>query len=563
MMRETLRFLASPVRTLSAAVYVLAASAFLSSLLALVRDRLFAHVFGASTELDIYFAAFRIPDLLFVAVGSLVSVYILIPELVRRNSEDQKRYIDTVIVGFSALAVMLSVLTFYLAPGLLETLFPRFAAEGLGGTLVLLTRIMLLQPILLGLSNIFASITQTRERYFLYALSPILYNLGIISGLLVFYPFLGMAGLAWGVVLGAALHVGIQIPSVMRDGFFRRLPVFWEPRAFFETMKISIPRTLALSVNQIVPLGLTILAAALSQGSVAVFMFAFNLMSVPLAVIGSSYSVAAFPTLASAASTGRMHDFLRHVATATRYVLFWSLPAIALIIVLRAHIVRVVLGSGSFDWTDTRLTAAIFALLAVSLAAHSLILLLTRAYYASGRTFVPFFIAVGTSAGTIGCASLFIGFFADERILRLVETIMRLEDVPGSSVLALPLAYSLVSVMAAFAMVVHFQYRFGEFLSRVSSAFSQGTLAAIAVGSVAYLTLIALGPLTLSSTLLSVFLRGAAAGIAGIVAGMLVYWLLGNREYFETIAAVRGRLWRTSVPPPHATPAEEVGPSNP
>src|SRR3989338_8352791 len=116
MMRETLRFLASPVRSLSSAVYILAASALLSSFLALGRDRLFAHTFGAGTELDLYYAAFRIPDLIFVAMGSLVSVYILIPELSRRTAEGQKRYIDTIVVGFSMLAVALSIGAFFLAP---------------------------------------------------------------------------------------------------------------------------------------------------------------------------------------------------------------------------------------------------------------------------------------------------------------------------------------------------------------------------------------------------------------------------------------------------------------
>src|SRR3989344_1779466 len=184
--------------------------------------------------------------------------------------------------------------------------------------------------------------------------------------------------------------------------------------AFLETVAISIPRTLTLSMNQLAFVGLTVLAAALSEGSIAVFMFAFNLMSVPLVVIGASYSVAAFPTLASALSKGRVSEFIEYVATAARYVLFWSLPAVALIVVLRAHIVRVVLGSGSFDWTDTRLTAAVFAILILSLAAQGLSLLLTRAYYAAGRTFVPFFISVGSCAATIILAGVFLDILANE-----------------------------------------------------------------------------------------------------------------------------------------------------
>lgn len=562
MMRETLRFLASPVRSLSGAVYVLAASALVSSILALVRDRLFAHQFGAGVELDIYYAAFRIPDLIFVAVGSLVSVYILIPELARRKPEEQRRYIDTVIVGFSALAASLSLVAFFLAPKLLSALFPQFIEAGEFSVLLDLTRIMLLQPILLGLSNILASITQARERYLLYALSPILYNLGIIAGLLVLYPFFGMTGLAWGVVVGACMHVAIQLPSAVRDGFFARLPHFHEPRMFAETIGISIPRTLALSMNQVSFLGLTVLAAALSQGSIAVFMFAFNLMSVPLAIIGASYSVAAFPTLASALSSGRVGEFLEFVSTAARYVIFWSLPAIALIVVLRAHVVRVVLGSGAFDWTDTRLTAAVFALLSLSLAVQGLSLLITRAYYAAGRTFVPFVIAIGSGVATIFLASMLITVFANGGVLGILERIMRLEDVPGSSVLALPLAYAIASLLATSVLIFVFERKYAGFFSRIAPALWQGTLAACAAGSAAYMALFMLGPLTLSPTLLSVFLRGSAGGVAGILAAALVYALLRNREFMETIAVVQNRLWKT--PTPLAKPissAEEVGPS--
>ncbi|OGG80715.1 hypothetical protein A3A39_00110 [Candidatus Kaiserbacteria bacterium RIFCSPLOWO2_01_FULL_54_13] len=564
MVREALRFLATPVRSLSAAVYVLAASALLSSILALLRDRLFAHAFGAGTELDLYYAAFRIPDLIFVATGSLVSVYILIPELFRRSEDEKKSYIDTIVVGFSALAAILSLVAFYFAPDLLEALFPQFASAGYLSTLTSLSRIMLLQPIFLGLSNILASITQSKERYMLYALSPILYNLGIVAGLLVFYPVLGMSGLAWGVVLGAALHVGIQLPSVVSDGFFRAWPRLREPSALIETVAISIPRTLTLSMNQVAFLGLTVLASALSTGSIAVFMFAFNLMSVPLSVIGASYSVAAFPTLASALSNGRVSEFMGYVSTAARYVLFWSIPVIALIIVLRAHVVRVVLGSGSFDWTDTRLTAAVFVLLSVSLAAQGLTLLLARAYYAAGRTFVPFFVAVGSCTITILLARSLIDLLADERVLRFVENIMRIEDVPGSSILALPLAYSFVSILSTLVLALHFERRFGGFFLRIASAFWHGIFAGIGAGAAAYATLVLVGPLTLSSTLLSVFLRGFAGGIAGVAAGALIYWLLGSREYLETISSIRGKLWREPLPlaQPIAS-AEEIGPSSP
>src|SRR3990167_5015951 len=247
MVNRALRFLSYEVRGLHSAVYVIALSSLLSSLLALLRDRLLAHEFGASATLDIYYAAFRIPDLIFVGTGALVSVYILIPALARRSIQEQHAYIDTVLIGFSAIAVAVSTVAALLAPAILSALFPEITAAGHSETLVGLTRLMLLQPIFLGLSNIFGAITQIRQRYALYSLSPLLYNVGIICGVLIFYPLWGITGLALGVVLGAFLHVGIQLPSVLSDGFFRSVPMRFRPSVFLQTVAISIPRALALS----------------------------------------------------------------------------------------------------------------------------------------------------------------------------------------------------------------------------------------------------------------------------------------------------------------------------
>lgn len=559
----SLRFLSAETSNLERAVSILAGSALLSSLLALFRDRLLAHTFGAGVELDLYYAAFRVPDLLFVTIGALVSVYILIPELARRGTSGEKDYIDTIVAGFSLLAVFVSGLVALFAPTILSSIFPAFVENGQLPTLVLLTRIMLLQPILLGLSNILAAVTQIRTRYTLYALCPILYNTGIIVGIIFFYPLFGLSGLAWGVVLGATLHLSIQLPSIIRDGFFRRLPWIREPSSLITTALISVPRSLALSVNQIAFVGLTALAATLSPGSVAVFMFAFNLQSVPLAVIGASYSVAAFPTLAAAHANGKSHEFIRHVTIAARHVIFWSIPALALIIVLRAHIVRVVLGSGGFDWTDTRLTAACVAVLSLAILSQGLTLLLVRGYYAAGRTFVPFFVALGSATGTLLLAVLYLSAFGREGIVLFMETMLRVENLEGTAVLALTLAFTTMSILSTIMLAILFEIHFGRFFGAVRRTFFESLAAALTGAFVAYATLAAIGELSVTSTLGSVFLRGFFGGTAGLAAIAAVYWIIGNREFSETIAA----LWAKFVEGPRerievvAPSAEDIGPS--
>lgn len=542
--RDAIRFLSLEVHGLQAAVYVLAGAALLSSLLALVRDRLLASAFGASTTLDIYYASFRIPDLIFVAMGALVSVYMLIPELARRSEGEQKDYIDTIIVGFSVCAVAVAALAALAAPAILPKLFPQLSAQGFSDPLIMLTRIMLLQPILLGFSNILAGVTQARQRYALYAVSPLLYNLGIIAGVLVFYPALGLPGLAWGVVLGSLMHVGIQIPSLIGDGFLTRMPKLRDPGALIRTVTVSVPRALALSMNQLAFLGLTALAGLLSTGSIAVFMFAYNLAAVPLSIIGASYSVAAFPTLALALSKGETEEFVRHVATAARYVFFWSMPASALILVLRAHIVRVILGSGAFNWDDTRLTAAAFALLSLSLAAQGIMLLLVRGYYAAGKTFMPFVVAAGVAGGTLlfGTFGLFV--LTDQTLLRLTEHFLRVDGIPGSNVLVLAFSYALATILGAFVLALHFERRFKGLLKQVAPAAVESLIAAFAGALGTYIFLGLASSFVVSSTTVSIFVQGLAAGLCGILVAGVTYFILGSREFTDTYASMHARMWR-------------------
>lgn len=544
---RTFSFFTTEVRGMHVAAYVLGISSLLSSLLALFRDRLFAHTFGAGIELDLYYAAFRIPDLLFVALGALVSVYVLIPVLSTRDEKGQREYIDTILFSFSVFALVTSTLAAYAAPSLIRFLFPELATGDTHALLVFLTRVLLLQPILLGLSNIVAAITQYKHRYFLYALSPIVYNLGIILGLVFLYPKLGLPGLVWGVVGGAALHFLIQIPSAISEGFFRSAPCIHDWRSILDTVRISIPRALTLSMSQLSFLGLMVFAGLLPTGSISIFMFAFNLQAVPLGIIGASYSVAAFPTLAKLAQNGSK-EFLTYVSTAARHILFWSMPILALLVILRAHVVRVILGTGEFNWTDTRLTAAALALFALSLTAQSFTLLLVRAYYASGKTLVPFIVTTVTAAVALIVSLLILVIFQDLTAMTFVESMLRVEDLFGTKVLALPLAYSLAALSGSIVLALHFNAKYPGFLGAIANAFWESVTAAFFAGVAAYSTLVVLGTVTLASTLGSVFMRGGVAGVVGIVTAALVYYLLGSREFNEAVQAIKRRMWREVEP---------------
>jgi putative peptidoglycan lipid II flippase len=478
----------------------------------------------------------------------VVSVYVLIPELARRSEEEQHRYLDAIIAAFFLLAAVLSVVAAFVAPAILSWLFPNIVAAGQLPQLVFLARIMLLQPILLGLSNIFAAVTQARHRYALYAMSPLLYNLGIILGIAGFYPLMGLPGLALGVVLGAILHMAVQVPSVMADGFLKRLPHTLDWAALSATAYISVPRAMALSMTQLAYLGLLSIAGMVASGSIAIFVFAYNLQSVILSVIGASYSVAAFPSLAAALSRGDREGFVTNVANAARQIFFWSLPATALAIVLRAHIVRTILGSGAFDWTATRLTAATLAILVLAVAAQGLMLLLVRGYYAAQRTFVPFVVSAAVAAATLACSWAVLPAFGYPGILVFIQSLMRLSDVPGTGVLAPAVGFAFASIVGVIILAIHFDRTFGGFLRQVHLSFSQSAAASLCAAAVAYIVLALSAPITFASTVLSVFSHGLIAGLAGIAAAALMYRLMGNEEYAETATAIQARLWRMRIP---------------
>jgi len=552
MVSRILRTLHREISGLHEAAYLLGSFALLSQVLALVRDRLLAHTFGAGAVLDVYYAAFRVPDVIFASVASLVSFSILIPflaERLARDKEEARRFMDNIFSLFLLCMIAVTAVIFFLAPFLAPRLFPGFSLTVVRDELVPLMRVMLLSPILLGLSSHFATITQVYRKFFLYAVSPLLYNIGIIAGVVFFYPLFGFLGLGYGVVLGALLHFAVQLPFIVKESnFLPRFRFHINVREVRDVVLLALPRTLALSAQQIALLVLFSLASLLGEGSVAVFSLALNLQSVPLSVIGTSYSVAAFPTLARLFSNGEKKEFFDHMVLAIRHVIFWSLPALVLFIILRAQIVRVIYGSGRFSWTDTRLTAASLALFAFSLVAQNLILLFVRGYYAAGKTKKPLVVTVGASLVTVGSAFLLLHLFASFSLFRyFMESLFEVDGLVGTSVLMLPLSYSIGSLCALGAFLILFQRDFAAFSSRIGTALFQSFAASVVMGFVAHLFLRALSPFLNMHTVLGVFLQGLLAGIGGILAGVIVLAVLKNEELHEIAKSLRRKFWRASV----------------
>jgi putative peptidoglycan lipid II flippase len=551
------------IRGLHEAAYLLAFFAIASQILALIRDKILAFTFGAGHTLDLYYAAFRIPDLIYVTIASTVSASVLIPFLIDyfdKSEERGKTLVDSVFTVFFAAMIVVSIIAYILAPWLIRTLLPGFAHDVDFNQLVTAMRIMLFSPFFLGLSNFFSSVTQMNRRFLIYSLSPILYNIGIIFGTLVFYRYLGLAGLIWGVALGACLHMAVQIPFIIRTNAFPHFVLHIDWPSIKRVVFLSLPRTLTLSANQLASFFLIALASLMAGGSISIFNFANNLQSVPLTIIGVSYSSAAFPTLSKLFSSGKREEFLTEMAISARHIIFWSLPVTALFIVLRANIVRVILGAGAFDWNDTRLTAAALSLFVISMAGQGLILLYVRAYYSQGLTRKPLIVNIFSAVLIAG-----LGYFLDKAYYAwpmfqyFIQSLLKVSDQVGVGVLMLPLAFSIGAIVNTFLHWYIFNRDFPGFGKRLGDVFFQSLSSAVIGGYATYLGLRFFNLFFPLTTTFNVFMQGFLAGLFGIVVCVAVFILMKNPEIVEVWRTLHSKIWKAKIVAP--SPEDSVLPS--
>ena len=548
MVKRVLKIFHKEISGLHEAAYLLAFFAILSQLLGLIRDRLLAYSFGAGSTLDIYYAAFRIPDLIFVTAASIVSISVLVPFLIEKldhGSADGKKFIDNVFSFFFILISGTSLLAYFLIPYLVPFIFPGLNEADKISELVTITRILLLSPIFLGLSNFFASITQVYRRFLIYALSPLLYNIGIIIGIVFLYPIFGLKGLVFGVIIGAIFHFSIQIPFVRGQGLIPHFLFSIDFPGIKKVIFLSIPRTITLGITQIGLIFLVSFASRMSEGSISIFNFSWNLQSVPLSIIGVSYSIAAFPTLSRLFSSGQKDKFLEQIITSSRHIIFWSIPISVLFIVLRAQIVRTILGAGKFSWEDTRLTAASLALFTISIIAQSMVLLFVRGYYAMGNTKKPLYAGLFSGLMIILFSYGFIKIFnAFPMFQYFIESLLRVDGITETVVLMLPLGYSLALIVNCAILAISLHKDFPDYAKAVSTTLFQSFSASVIMGFVAYLFLNILDKVFNLNKLIGIFSQGLFSGLIGIFVLVLTLKLLKNKEADEIWRTMHKKIWK-------------------
>jgi len=523
-----------PINSITVAAGLVALSSLASRFLGVVRDHILAGQFGAGATLDVYYAAFRVPDLIYnlIIVGALSAGFIPIftglikdfkcergadcdPRLVNREAWD----LSANVLNILALGlIVLALVGMVFANPLTRLITPGFSPAEQAATAAL-TRIMFLSPLLLGISGILGGILQSFKRFLMYSFAPIFYNVGIIIGALFFVKIWGIYGLAYGVVLGALLHMVSQIPTVYHLGFRYRLKINWHDAKTWLIGKMMVPRTLSLAISQINLVVITIIASGLSGGSLSVFNLANNLQSFPVGIFGISFAIAAFPALSEAGFD--LNKLRESFSQTVRKILFFVIPATVLIIALRAQIIRVVLGNGYFDWQDTILTMNTLGFFALSLFAQATIPLLVRVFYARHNSITPFFIGLATVT---------------------INTVLALLLAPLMGVAGLALAFSIDSVLNMLLLWIWLHFKVGNLgLGEILKAVVKFVIAAVGAGIAAQLTKVAVSPFIDMTRFSGVFIQLVAAALGGLIVYLLFCYLLRSEEFMDLLDALRHR----------------------
>jgi putative peptidoglycan lipid II flippase len=507
--------------TVAGGAILIACFSFLSKVLGLFRERLIAHNFGASEISDIYYAAFRLPDLIFntLVLGALTSAFIpVFQKIWHKNKEEGLILANSVLNFFLLIVGGLVIIALIFTPQIMSVLTPGFSEWQLI-KVAQLTRIMLLAILFFVASNVIGGILNSWKKFFSFSLAASFYNIGIIFGIIFLWPVMGLTGLAWGVFVGAALHLLVQLPEVIKHGWHYQFKLrFSYP--FKKILRLMLPRTMGLAAGQINLVIITLVASTLSAGSIAVFHLANNLQSLPISLFAISLAIAVFPTFTQAVNQEDKTLFARHFSASLRRILFLLVPLSVFILILRAQIVRLILGTGAFDWSNTYYTAQTLGFFALSIFAQGLIPLLARSFYAFEDTKTPMLISVVSIAVNIALSLI---------LPRYLE------------VMGLAMAFSIASIMNMFLLYIFLHRKVPNlddhkiFVSIVKIAIN-----AFLAGAMVYLSLQIISPLVDMHTFMGIFIQGVGAGFIGL----LSYFILGIVLKLEEVTLLRRVLKR-------------------
>lgn len=393
-------------------------TAGLSYFFGLLRDRIFAHEFGLSRTLDIYNAAFVIPDMMLgVLVGTALSAA-FVPIFTKLYDEKKSlgyAYAHQIISWGVGLVLIVGLITGLFLPYFAHLLVPGFEGQDLQ-QYILLTRVMLISPILFTLSNAYGRILISTKEFFWWGLSPALYNIGIILGVMFLVPKFGIVGLVMGTVTGVLLHLINRLRPLLGKKYrFRNKVDFTYSPEVKETIKLMLPKIIQYGMWFVMLMAFTSIASSLPDGSVAAYNYARNFQSLPVSLLGIAIAMAMYPTLSHDAGKGNYKKFRRDFKkNRVKSLVYTTLAAIALAL-LSKFVVTLLLGGGKFGQEDINLLASMLVVYCFAVPLESMMHAYHRAYYSLRNTIIPAFLHASIIILTIITAKILapiIGIYA-------------------------------------------------------------------------------------------------------------------------------------------------------
>ena len=377
----------------------------------LMRDRIFARTYGAGAELDAYNAAFVLPELaldVLVASGLTAPFVPVFTSLGRKDPEAAPRFAQTVLTLAVLVMSAVSLLLLIVAPETVNLIAPGFDDANRARYLELF-QLMLVTPVLFAASIALGEVLIAERRFLFYALAPILYNVGIVAGTLLFHDSMGIRAAAVGAVIGATLHLGIRVIGIVRESTVRLRPrLDLRMPALREFLRLMVPKMLSHPIEPLTFLFFTSVATTLMAGSVSSVSFARNFQSVPVALFGASIALAAFPGLSAAWAGGDRSGFGRELRRDALTIGLLATAAAAGLVIVGRVAIEILLGGGAFDEEDVRTTSAVLAVFALAVPFDALGHLTARGLYATHNTVLPVLASLTGFAVTVVTTLAFV-----------------------------------------------------------------------------------------------------------------------------------------------------------
>jgi len=535
------------VRHLARSTFTVMLAFLAAKVISLFQTLIIAQTFGVGRDLDAYVAANRIPELIVILISGGALTHAFIPVfsgfLAKDDLSSAWKLSSHLINSIFTLALALSALVFVFAPWLVDNaVAPGFDAATARST-VNMMRIMLLSTIIFAVSGIFSGILNSHQHFLLPALAPIMFDIGILTGVLFLLPRFGINGLAWGAVLGAGLHFSIQLPGLFRFKMRWRLELGWNNPQLWLVVRLMLPRIGGLGVFSLNFLVMNNIASRLGAGSVSALDWGWRLMQIPQTLIGTAMGIVIFPTLAALSELDDLSGKRDAMSGALRFILICSVPSAIALILLGRPLISL-LERGAFDASASALVYSTLSMFTLGLIVHSALEIIARSFYADKDTLTPLFAALGGALINFGLA------FALSDVARVdanallnavalsAPSLQLSRDVGNVSGLALANSLGVMFEVLALLIILRRRWR-GISESALARTLLKTLIASLVMAAAIVAFDLAWDSLVLGSGLSLTILRLTLASAVGLTTFLLAALLLKMQEFPELVQLVR------------------------